>query len=122
MNVIDDFDQFEKEAGNFMELRDDEILVSERLQRHDRVLSARDRSQEYGKSYLLNRFISDTRATPAREPQAMRSTIKSMQHFFLKVGGLLVTPRVTDQSESRVLVSMDPMLIDWMVLAVPMCL
>ena len=84
--MMDDLEQCQKEAGMFMELPDADILVCERPKKTVHALSVRDTSQEMGKSYLLDRFITDTRAsTPVRQGE-MRSSLKSMQHFFLKVG------------------------------------
>ena len=80
---MDDIEQCQREAGLFMEQEDEEILVSDRPQRVDNLVTSR--SQADGKSYILERFISDQRgASPGRN--TTKSTIRSMQHFFLKVG------------------------------------
>jgi len=83
--MMDDLEQCQKEAGNFMDQSDEEILVSERPKRISEVISLRAASHEHGKSYLLDRFINDSRvSTPVRQGE-IRSNLKSMQHFFLKV-------------------------------------
>jgi len=83
---MDEYDQCKKEAGLFLEQDDNEILVSERPERYaDIVIGPGARSQEQGKSYLLNRFISDSRFVEGRRGESSQANIKSMQHFFLKV-------------------------------------
>jgi len=82
LNNIDDIEQCQKEAGLFMEQRDEEIWVPDRPENMNHMLVG-TQSKENDKSYILNRFMSAQRS--ASPDRAALPTIKSMQHFFLKV-------------------------------------
>jgi len=84
LHIMDDLEQCQKEAGSFMEQHDDEILVSDRPRRHLLSLMQPGQAKESGKYYLLNRFFNDSRESTAAA-NLPRASIRSMQHFFLKV-------------------------------------
>ena len=86
LNIVDDLEQCQKEAGLFLDQADEDILIPDRPPRQTEYLLAGSKSQEVGKSYILNRFITDTRmSSPSRAKYTKNTTIRSMQHFFLKV-------------------------------------
>ena len=83
---LEELDAIIKDAGQFMEQTDEEILVTEKNDRSD-VLTLSSMSGR-GADYILTRFIQEARSSSASKPMSFMTegqTLKSMQHFFLKV-------------------------------------
>ena len=82
---MEELESIIKEAGQFMEQSNEEILVTEKNDRSEALTLSHVPGR--GQDYMLNRFISEARSTAASRPMSFLTegqTLKSMQHFFLK--------------------------------------
>lgn len=95
---LEELDSIIKEAGQFMEQTDEDILVTEKNDRSDALTLSTMSGR--GQDYMLNRFIHEARSSSALRPLSFLTegqTLKSMQHFFLKVSQGKGKEKQTDQ-------------------------